>query len=214
MTSPALLRWQKTLLPLMAAVLIGLTVVFVGVSLLEYGRLSKVLSESHAIQIDSLLGDRPAGTVGTATDAFRSRALIGLEAHAMEHRYRQVNLVMLTRAWTRYMGFVTGMVLAMVGAVFILGKLQESVSKFEAGQGEHGRVAFESASPGLFLAFFGTILMALAIWLTVDVTSRDAAVYVTPLMTIPSPPATARGDSAAGDAFILQSKPLIPKPTP
>ena len=130
----------------------------------------------------------------------------------MAHRYRQVNLVMLTRAWTRYMGFVTGMVLAMVGAVFILGKLQESVSKFEAGQGEHGRVAFESASPGLFLAFFGTFLMALSIWLTVDVTSRDAAVYVAPFVSLPAAPPP-RSDSTSADDFIKHLKPLI-KPNP
>jgi hypothetical protein len=51
---------------------------------------------------------------------------LGPLAHALEReliarRYDQVNLTVTTRLWTRLMGFITGMILALVGAAFVLG---------------------------------------------------------------------------------------------
>jgi hypothetical protein len=45
-----------------------------------------------------------------------------LEADALQRRYHQANANMLARVWTRQLGFITGMLLALVGAAFILGR--------------------------------------------------------------------------------------------
>jgi hypothetical protein len=55
--------------------------------------------------------------------------LSSLETNIVERRYHQANVSLMSRVWTRYLGFVTGMVLAMVGSIFILGKLREMESQ-------------------------------------------------------------------------------------
>jgi len=47
-----------------------------------------------------------------------------LEQNVIARRYHQANSAMLARIWTRYLGFVTGMILTLVGAIFVLGKLR------------------------------------------------------------------------------------------
>src|SRR5262249_58461153 len=60
------------------------------------------------------------------------RAAYSLERELVARRYEQGNLSYLNRLWTRFMGFVTGMILALVGAAFVLGKLVTDKSELEA----------------------------------------------------------------------------------
>ena len=64
-------------------------------------------------------------TYDAALRARRARDALALEQELVARRYEQANLMLSTSLWTRLMGFITGMILALVGAAFILGKLQE-----------------------------------------------------------------------------------------
>jgi hypothetical protein len=174
---PDLIAWQYKLLPLMSFLVIALAGYFVYESMGRIRRLeSFITAESPAPVAQMLPADSLFRTPG-GRDAARFRALASLELRALDHRYHQSNLTLMTRAWTRYMAFVTGMVLALIGAAFVLGRITEPASKLEAG-GDKGRVNLESASPGLFLALFGTVLMGMAILTHLDLTFSDQAIYV------------------------------------
>ena len=86
-------------------------------------------------------------------------------------------MVLMTRVYIIFLGFTTGMVMAMVGATFIIAKLHESESKVEAGSGTW-KIALATASPGLVLAFFGATLMLATIWARTEISVRDSSVYL------------------------------------
>lgn len=164
--------WQEKRLPLMTWILVGLTVFFVGVTLFQaYDMQRRIGNFAHeAIRL-------PADATGSDTARWRDR--VSLEAYAMQHRYQHSSLILMSRAWIIYLGFLTGMIMAMVGAAFILGKIQESESQL-AAKGAAGELSFKSSSPGLVMGVLGTVLMICTMVIRADVTVTDAPVFLTP----------------------------------
>ncbi len=112
-------------------------------------------------------------------------SLLLLEAEAMDKRYAQASALLMSRIWTRQLTFITGMVLAFIGAVFILGKLREDATTATLGS-ETWKSAITSSSPGLLLAFFGTTLIALAVLVQPQIGVQDRPVYIAVAMQAPS----------------------------
>jgi hypothetical protein len=81
------------------------------------------------------------------------------------------------RIYLIFLGFATGMVLALSGATFILGKLKEDDTVI-GGEGPSFKANLRSGSPGLILAFFGLLLMMSTIFSRVDIDVRDQALYL------------------------------------
>jgi hypothetical protein len=144
------------------------------------------------------------------------QALLRLEAQAMDHRYRQASALLMSRIWTRQLAFVTGMVLALIGAVFILGKLSEGPTDVSLG-GREWRGAIASSSPGLLLAFFGVVLIGISLAVQPKIEVQDRPVYFAPMALMPrpnTPPTTRNTDTGALDPGLDQSGPTQPKPQP
>jgi hypothetical protein len=126
--------------------------------------------------------------VRSSEEYLRFRVLSLLEADALQRRYRQANATMLARVWTRHLGFTTGMIVAMVGAAFILGQLREDPTTVEFGS-DGLKGALVTSSPGIVLAALGTVLMAVTIWVPFDVETRDLNIYLrsAPVAVLPPP---------------------------
>lgn len=171
--------WQTKLLPLMGAILVLGAIFFAVMSVVELRDLYKRV-EHRPINFAERLaafekGADPKALAGA--DYLRFKVLASLEADALERRYHQANATMLARVWTRQLGFVTGMLLALVGAAFILGRLSEPPTRLEAGA-EGWKGVLETSSPGLALAVLGSALMALTIWIPFGVETRDVNTYL------------------------------------
>jgi hypothetical protein len=186
--SPALIRWQTRLLPLMSMLLVGLTIFFLGASVYQlYGLKTSIVSSPQSSldkemeALRPLPGDLPSNTF----EKTKWATLVRLEANAVERRYHQANTLLLARVWTIYLGFLTGMILALVGAAFILGKLREAVSHLDLS-GHEWKAAIQSSSPGLILAVFGTTLMIVTILARVDIKVDDRPLYVTDVGVVPA----------------------------
>ena len=164
--------WQDKLLPLMRRMLISLTAFFIVATLYQAYTI-----QQRIVDLGQQEYRLPSDAAGTAADAWRAR--VGLEAYAMRHRYQHSSLILMSRAWIIYLGFVTGMILAMVGATFILGKVRESESQLSA-KGAAGEFSFKSASPGLVMAVLGTALMISTMAIRADVTVTDTPLYFLP----------------------------------
>ncbi len=126
---------------------------------------------------DSVGGaDGTAALAGESLPAAAVASLTMLEVTAMERRYHQANVSLLSRVWTRYLGFVTGMVLAMVGAVFILGRLETSTSS-ASGKAANVEFDFKSESPGLIMVGLGVALMVTTIVIHHKIHIQDRPIY-------------------------------------
>jgi hypothetical protein len=178
-----LLRWQTKLLPLMAGSLIALGAIFFVSSLWQYDRLQQYFDPPKMELREELKRLQP-GVEVVQTQEYRDwyvRAL--LEEMAMKRRYQQNSVVVQARVWTRLMGFLTGMVLVFSGCVFILGKLRENVTV--SGDMSSAKWTLITSSPGVALAFFGSGLIAFAIYLPATVESSDSAVYLPSYAMVP-----------------------------
>lgn len=120
------------------------------------------------------------------------KTLVLLEQDAMSMRHQHINASLLMRTWTRYTGFLVGMVLALAGAFFILGRLREETSQLS---GESGGLKFAlvTSSPGVILAVLGSILMVAALFIKIDWEVQDRPVYL-----LNSSSAIAWGSTAPG----------------
>ncbi len=105
-----------------------------------------------------------------------AQARYSLELDSIARRYDAANSTFAMRLWTRLMGFLTGMILALVGATFVLGKLETDQSEVSA-QGQGLSFNVRSASPGVIMGALGTVLMAIALIVPVTITTHDGAIY-------------------------------------
>lgn len=164
--------WQLKLLPLMMSFVIGAAVSFSAVVLWRF------------VAIDDQLASPGRGVAALeappAKLADDAKAALSLERYVIEQRYQQASLIVRARLWTRFVGFITGMLLALVGATFVLGKLSEPATHASGNAEVVGHklgFAISSTSPGIILASLGTVLMALTIAIPGQASTQDAAIY-------------------------------------
>jgi len=171
-------RWQEKLLPLMSGMVIGLAFFFFLASCLQLYLLNKRIWASPKLKNEKAfsLETDPSLSAQEKLNKLKFNSLLKLEANLLERRYHQANVSLMARVWIRYLGFVTGMILALVGAVFILGKLQGSVSELDV-KAYKADFSLKSASPGLFLAGLGVTLMLITIVTHHEIKVADGAVY-------------------------------------
>jgi hypothetical protein len=142
------------------------------------------IRNSPTLNLSEALSQLPSSSLTPAQmiEASKLKALIMLEGHSSQRQYHQANVLLMARVWTSYLGFVTGMVLALVGAAFILGRLREPVSELSSSI-QTTALSLKSASPGLLLAGMGTILMLATIITPHRIDVTDRAVYLHDTMT-------------------------------
>jgi hypothetical protein len=196
------IQWQLLLLPLMSRMVKWLAVFFFIASFVQLAYLHWTISKSPALDMQGPLSllSAPVTSPQSVASVARLKAIIVLEANGLEQQYHQANVLLMSRIWTSYLGFVTGMILSLVGASFVLGKLREPASELTV-KTTPSDVSFRSASPGLILAVLGTILMLTTIVTNhrIDVTHR--AVYLRDDVSnpgeIPEPPPPLNNPPAA-----------------
>jgi hypothetical protein len=172
-------KWQQRLLPLMIRMLTGLTIFFFLASFGQLFYLHRRIENAPTLSTADLLGPLGHDLVATTADLghqrLRTSAL--LEANVIARRYHQANVLLMSRVWANYLGFVTGMTLALVGAAFILGQLQTATSTLENKTGP-AQVSLSTTSPGLALCVLGVILMITTIVSHHDIQTQDVPVYL------------------------------------
>ena len=174
-------RWRNRLLPVMRGGLVVMAAFFFAVSLVQYHLLYRDLrgmGPRTQAALEVLEKNIPQ-TQRTNIDFLQWKTLVLLEQDAMTMRYQQINATLLLRTWTRNIGFLVGMVLAIVGAFFILGRLREETSQL-SGESGGFKFALVTSSPGVILAVLGTILMIVTLVVKFDFAVQDRPVYLPP----------------------------------
>ena len=185
-TSPAadkeLAKWQRKHLPVMTGFIISLAGVFFCFSAIHLYQISKFIQTEHGRDIRSQIESesaKPAGTQASGEEVLQNSLLL-LEADTLDKRYHEASAVLLSQIWSRQLAFITGMVMAFMGAIFILGKMSESTSNI-SGEGGHWKVGISSASPGIILSCLGTILLITTLVVRTKLDLSDGPAYVTAL---------------------------------
>ena len=157
-------QWQRRLLPFMIAVLIAVAFFFFFVTLWQIFYLqSQMFDDTSKLYLTV----EPTQTINPSV----------LEAYLIDRRYDQARIFLASKIWITYMGFITGMILAVVGAAFVIGKLQTDRSTVEGGVHEVWW-SFNSTSPGLILAALGTLVVSTSLIVNHKISVRDEAVFV------------------------------------
>lgn len=163
--------WQRRLLPLLVRILVGLTIFFFVITLGQLVYLHRHLQNEPAGALDSFEALTASGQIAELD------ASVVLETDIIRRRYRMASTLMMAQVWIRYMGFVTGMIMAIIGSAFVLAKFREPPAEFSA-EGSVAKVSIMTASPGILLALFGSILMLATILTKQETSVRDVATYV------------------------------------
>lgn len=153
---------------------VGLT--FIGATLFFFHDLEQRLEHS-AVDIVKLVDS--VAEKGTPADPQVHRdwyVRSTLEGIALQQRFNAQAAVVKGRLWTRFMGFLTGMLLALTGCVLVLGKMREPVNA--SGQAPGGYALAIASSPGVFLALLGTALIGISLVVQTNVEMADTAVYL------------------------------------
>jgi len=151
-------KWQDRLLPLMVGLLLGLTIFFFVSTFIQMTYLHRSIMQIDPINL-SYSADVPLPLdYDEWVNARQLEINSTMEAFVVSQRYRVASVMLMANLWIRYLGFITGMTLSLVGASFILGKLREPVQQIKGSFSDIG-LSLRTTSPGIILVVLGVILM-------------------------------------------------------
>ena len=189
-------HWQRRLLPTMIGTLILATIAFLALSLFDTYTVRRGILAAPKVELGPVLGgvncNAPAMSGTDRGNCVQWKIRVLLEQQTINRRYHQANVALLVRVSVKYLGFLTGMLMSLVGAVFVLGRLTESTSKL-AAEGAFGKFTIATVSPGLILAFLGTILMIATLYVNPPTDVNDGNVYLLPPAAAVAPSTTPDG---------------------
>jgi len=173
---PSTLAWQKRILPLMAGIIIAFSTFFIA------GTAYQLIHIQSKIEYDDTADVQVFTNMDEAETSLKMEQLslktkAQLETYAIKRRYHQSNMLLISRIWIQYLGFLVGMILAMVGGTFVLGKMKEAGSSFDSDISSVGKFSFNSSSPGLFLVLFGAIIIITTLLYHPEITVQDGSLY-------------------------------------
>jgi len=181
--TPNWLRKFQPLMLLMPLVLIGL---FFWVGYRQSEAFRAAVMQHGQQNVSEILRPGPRDSLFTAEQRIRIeqwRTLAVLEQQTLARRYQQAGLLLVSRIFTKYLGFLTGMIMAIAGAWFIIGRIREEESRVGGSFG-NGKASVRSSSPGIIFGVLGTLLIVLNILHHKGVETVDAPLYLHPANTL------------------------------
>ena len=110
-------RWQERLLPTMNGLLIGLTIFFFLTTFGQMAYLHWSILQSPPADINQEAGSALIDTAQTFEDRLQARELdvkSRMEVYIVTQRYHHAWALLMYGLWLRYLGFITGMILALI----------------------------------------------------------------------------------------------------
>ena len=179
-----LFKWQNRLMPWMITVptvLIGLFILF---GTMQLNKFDNYMSNGDEGEIEKAIPSPAASTTDSNLrknlEYLRWYSLVKMEDHAINRRYKQGGVLLMSRIYIKYLGFFTGMILAIVGSVFIISRLREDVSELEGSIQEKSKFKLVSSSPGIIFGVLGTTLMMATILKHSEINVKDMPLYLNP----------------------------------
>lgn len=174
-------KWQRALLPFMQLVIVLLAAFYLIISYLQFTYFTNRVEKPRSANITAFLGSIGYNNMDNNNLSLEEKQWIAqcfFEAYTVDTRQQNAEFLMVSRTWIKYLGFMTGMVLAIVGAVFILGKLKDGQPNILSGERDSVKISLQSHSPGIVMAVLGTALILTTIFTHQSIEKTDGAVYL------------------------------------
>ncbi|WP_372948962.1 hypothetical protein [Mariniphaga sp.] len=171
-------EWQNKLLPWFIIVPTVLISVFIILATRQVTQINKRMQTTQDTTFVNSLMDRGDVKLSGDLEYYKWLVLVKMEQESFYRRYNQAELLLMSRIFTKYLGFFTGMILAIVGSVFIIGRIKEDTTDFEGSISEKARFKLITSSPGIIFGIMGTALMMTTILHHRDIEVRDKALYL------------------------------------
>jgi hypothetical protein len=177
-----LIAWQRKLLPWMVILPTILILVFIYLATSQLNDFSSEINNYKTSELDKLFLNAKDSSLRIPVETNKEEfvklyMLAKMDEQLMNKRYSQGGALLVSRLYTKYLGFFTGMILAIVGAVFIISKLKENTSQLETSS-EAFKLSLMSSSPGIIFGILGTCLMMTTILKQNDIDIKDVATYL------------------------------------
>lgn len=173
-------RWQQHLSPFIVLLIAGTGLYFLINSSIEMDGLSDNMDQLKPVSLevlvpDDLLRDQTLSEEGRIS-LVKWRTLAAAESEVLNRRYRYANTNLVAAVWLRYLGFVTGMILSLLGAALLWGKLNVPITEL-SGEGGGVKGQLKTSSPGIVLCVLGAMLMMTAMLNRYEISVVDRPVY-------------------------------------
>lgn len=208
-----LYKWQNKLLPWLIILPTILILLFLYLATQQVNHFNEAINQkSQSITEGMHMND--TGTIekmNSNMEYLKWVTLAKMEEESVNKRYHQGGLLLLSRIFIKYLGFLTGMIIAIVGAVFIIAKLSEAPTNAEGTIGEKVRISIASSSPGVIFGILGTVLMVSTILQHNEIEIKDSPLYLNPynVMSIKSSGASSLDSASAANGKIDSAKAAI-----
>ena len=168
--------YTSKLVPFIKTVLISLCVVFLIASSIQLYILNKKVFEFQEFGLSPKLDSLYLQSKGEIQ--LHLWTVSELEVYAINQRYHQAHILLMSRIWIQYLSFFMGIILITIGSVFIFGKVSDLESSIDVENKMFGKILFRSTSPGLFMTFFGVMLIVFSFVYQRDIEVVDSSVYL------------------------------------
>jgi hypothetical protein len=163
------------------ATVISLAIVVITMTSVHFFLFNKEIRKERAFLIDRVIGQEGKGAVIVQSDRERilAEAAYALEGDVLKSRYAAVDSLILTRISTVYVIIVSGLIMVVIGSIFILFRINDPPSQ-ATGEWSALKFQFSSASPGLIMALAGGLLVVTPWLVDQPIRVREGASYVVP----------------------------------
>lgn len=167
---------RDRLVPFIKAVLIGLCIAFIVSSSIQLFMINKQIFEFEEYKINPVM--ERLYSQSPSEGKLRWWAVSELEVYAINQRYHQAHVLLMSRIWIQYLSFFMGIIMITIGAVFVFGKVRDLESSIDVENKWFGRLLFRSTSPGLFVTLFGVLLIIFSFAYQRNIEVVDRSVYL------------------------------------
>lgn len=177
-----LAQWQNKLLPWMIAVPTLLIGAFILIGTMKLNGFEKFAyrgdEDKSTLNLPAPFANKMDSTLIQNADYLKWYSLVKMEEFSINRRYNQGGVLLMSRIYIKYLGFFTGMILSIVGSVFIISKLKEEVTELEGSLQDKTKLRLVSSSPGIIFGVLGTILMLTTILTHSEINVKDMPLYL------------------------------------
>ncbi|MDB5014347.1 MAG: hypothetical protein JWQ25_2549 [Daejeonella sp.] len=184
-----LVDWQKRLLPWMIIMPTLLISAFIYLATLQLNKFTAEINRPSVSELGKILASPKDSTISYSLknniNYIKWITLAKMEEDAINKRYKQGSVLLMSRIYIKYLGFLTGMILAIVGSVFIISKIKEEGNDLQGSFSEQLQFKILSSSPGIIFGLLCTCLMLSAILQHAEINIKDMPLYLNHYNIIP-----------------------------
>ncbi|WPV67858.1 hypothetical protein [Chitinophaga sp. LS1] len=172
--------WQTKLLPWVLSLVTIMILVFFALATIQFNYFRNQISSNRTSEIDKfLLSPKEAAANGPIDIEYtKLYCLAKMEETVLNKRYSQLGFLLLSRTYIKYLGFFTGMILSITGAVFVISKFKEEKVEIGSDISEKIKFTLATSSPGIIFGILGTILMSITIFYNSPIGAEEQPFYL------------------------------------